>query len=155
MDPSAGQRVSRFLADVDDTAAFAARLAKALKPGTIVYLRGPLGAGKTTLVRALLKIRGFQGRVRSPTYTLVESYPGVAHFDLYRLAAPEELEWLGLRDYLDGRTICLIEWPEKGKGLLPPPDLEIVLQPKASGRQLWIEACSPRGERILKELVQI
>jgi len=147
--------VSRFLADEAETAAFAARLARVLEPGIIVYLRGPLGAGKTTLVRALLRARGFRGRVRSPTYTLVEGYPGVAHFDLYRLADPEELEGIGLRDFLDGRTICLIEWPERGAGVLPPPDLEIRLHPSGSGRQLVVEAGSPRGERILKRLAQI
>ncbi len=147
--------MSRFLADLEDTASFAAQLAGAVEPGTIVFLRGPLGAGKTTLARAFLKARGFRGQVRSPTYTLVESYPGVAHFDLYRLADPEELEWIGLRDYLDGETVCLVEWPEKGKGVLPPPDLEILLEPKDSGRQLSMEACSERGERIVNRLAQI
>ncbi len=147
--------MSRFLASEEETAAFAARLAPLLEPGTIVYLQGPLGAGKTTLVRALLRARGFRGRVRSPTYTLVEDYPGVVHFDLYRLSDPEELEGIGLRDFLDGRTIFLIEWPERGAGVLPPPDLTIRLHPAGSGRDLAVEAGSPRGERIVKRLAQI
>ncbi len=147
--------MSRFLASEEETAAFAARLAPLLEPGTIVYLQGPLGAGKTTLVRALLRARGVRGRVRSPTYTLVEDYPGVVHFDLYRLSDPEELEGIGLRDFLDGRTIFLIEWPERGEGVLPPPDLTIRLHPAGSGRDLAVEAGSPRGERIVKRLAQI
>lgn len=139
----------------EDAVRFGSRLGGVLEPGTVVYLKGPLGAGKTTLVRAMLCARGFRGRVKSPTYTLVESYPGIAHFDLYRLADPGELEWLGLRDYLDGETICLIEWPEKGIGFLPSPDLEIDLEPEGRGRRVTLTAHSKRGEQILKRLSQI
>ena len=106
------------------TEALGARLAHVLTPGCILYLRGDLGAGKTTLVRGLLHGLGYPGIVKSPTYTLVEPYAigkwRLFHWDLYRLADPEELEYLGLREQLDGETALLIEWPERGPGELPP-----------------------------------
>jgi tRNA threonylcarbamoyladenosine biosynthesis protein TsaE len=104
---------------------FGARLAGIAESGSILYLQGPLGAGKTTLVRGFLRGLGYPGGVKSPTYTLVESYhlpsQTIHHFDLYRLANPEELEYIGLRDYLTEDAICLIEWPEKARRLLPDP----------------------------------
>ena len=109
--------------------ALAARFAAALPPGTIVYLRGPLGVGKTTFVRGVLRALGYAGAVHSPTYTLLETYQSgngvVCHCDLYRLMDPSELEYLGLRERLDGTAVCLIEWPERGLGELPAADIEI------------------------------
>ncbi|MFN3919854.1 MAG: tRNA (adenosine(37)-N6)-threonylcarbamoyltransferase complex ATPase subunit type 1 TsaE [Methylohalobius sp.] len=151
--------MSYCLAGVDATAKFADWLWQAMEPGTVIYLQGPLGAGKTTLVRAFLQAAGFKGKVKSPTFTLVESYATgrfpVAHFDLYRLADPEELEWIGFRDYLQADTVCFIEWPEKGEGFLPKADLAIRLQPEKEGRRLELEARSPRGERIFDKITQL
>jgi tRNA threonylcarbamoyladenosine biosynthesis protein TsaE len=134
------------LPDEAATRAAGARLATALAPGAVVFLHGPLGAGKTTLVRGLLRSLGHGGAVKSPTYTLVEPYQTagqrVFHFDLYRLADPEELEFLGIRDYLDGSAWALIEWPERGAGWLPAPTVELWLEPVAQGRRLRVQAAS-------------
>jgi len=152
MDTSSGQSIDIRLPDLEATKWVASRLAEVLEPGTIVTLEGPLGAGKTTLVRSYLAASGFRGRVRSPTYTLIEVYPGVAHFDLYRLADPEELEWLGARDYFGDNTVCFIEWPEKGEGFLPPPDLVFSLVVEREERRLLITACTERGRRIFRKI---
>lgn len=141
---------------------FGARLARAVgERGGLVFLHGPLGAGKTTLVRGLLHALGHQGPVRSPTYTLLEPYealvPPVRHFDLYRLGDPEELEFIGIRDHLQGDALCLMEWPEQGKGVLPPPDLHlwIDLDPAAPDcRRLRLEAVTPRGRSWLRALAE-
>jgi len=131
-------------------------LALALAPGTVVHLRGDLGAGKTTLVRGIARGLGHGGAVKSPTYTLVEPYtqlePPLYHFDLYRLGDPEELEFMGLRDYFHGDALVCIEWPERGGDFLPAPDLEIRLRPDAAGRGLKLDARSDRGEAALAVL---
>lgn len=110
----------------------------------VIYLRGDLGAGKTTLVRGILHGLGYSGKVKSPTYTLVESYQiaeqTIYHFDLYRLNDPEELEHMGFRDYLQQPAIILIEWPEKAVGFLPPPDLEIVINIEENRRSVAIKS---------------
>lgn len=107
-------------------------LAQDLRGGELIFLSGGLGAGKTTLTRGILVGLGHHGKVKSPTFTLVEPYlditPPVYHFDLYRLSDPEELEYLGWRDYLAQQAVCIVEWPEKALGYLPEPDLALQLQ---------------------------
>lgn len=119
-----------------------AQLALQLKSGMLVFLVGDLGAGKTTLVRGVLKGMGHEGSVKSPTYNLVEPYSinqqAVFHFDLYRLMDSEELEYMGMRDYLNENSICFVEWPDKGAGLLPEPDLLIEIKINGSERKLLI-----------------
>jgi tRNA threonylcarbamoyladenosine biosynthesis protein TsaE len=123
------------LPDETATAALGGQLGRALpEPSAgpfVVYLEGPLGAGKTALARSLLRALGVSGTVRSPTYTLVELYPAGAwtavHLDLYRLAAASELEQLGLRDWLEPAHLWLVEWPDRGEGELPPADLTVQL----------------------------
>lgn len=118
-----------LLPDEADTLALGAELARTLRLGGVVYLSGDLGAGKTTLVRGLLRALGHQGRVKSPSYGLIESYEfdelTVHHLDLYRLGDPEEIEFLGLEDLFDGPTLMLVEWAERGRGHLPPADVLI------------------------------
>ncbi len=126
------------LPDEAATARLAQRLAPALASGGVVYLEGDLGSGKTTFARALLRALGASARVKSPTYSLVECYElpalTVWHLDLYRIADPGELEWLGL-DALDApASLTLIEWPQRGAGRLPPPHLRVALQPAGAGR---------------------
>ena len=122
--------------------AFGGKLADDLPDGGIVLLKGDLGAGKTTLVRGLLRHLGHQGIVKSPTYTLVEPYElqhrKVYHFDLYRLGDPEELEYMGGRDYWESDALCLIEWPEQAKGYLPEADLIIEISYQGTGRNISI-----------------
>ncbi len=129
-----------LLADEQETLAWGAALASKLPNGAfVVYLKGDLGAGKTTLVRGLLAGLGHIGPVKSPTYTLVESYDVanllVHHFDLYRMEHPEELEFMGGREYFD-EGLCLIEWPEKGEGWLPGPNLTLTLSVQGNARQI-------------------
>ncbi len=116
------------------------KLALQLRPGMLVFLQGDLGAGKTTLVRGILRGLGHEGSVKSPTYNLVEPYTieGQAffHFDLYRLMDVEELEYMGMRDYLNKDSICFIEWPDKGEGFLPKPDLLLDIKIDGSQREL-------------------
>ena len=143
------------LPDAEATEALGARLAQSIIPG-IIYLQGDLGAGKTTFARGLLRGLGHEGRVRSPTYTLVEPYlfdSGVVyHLDLYRLADPEELEWLGLRDMLAERALLLVEWPERGAGVLPAADLVISLEYSGGGRRVTLDATSATGEQLLEKV---
>lgn len=136
--------------------AFGRRLAEALVPPCVIYLRGDLGTGKTALARGVLRGLGHRGAVRSPTYTLLEPYAlerlHLYHLDLYRLSAPEELEYLGLRDLLDTSSVLLVEWPERGAGSLPPPDLEIQIDYSGSGRDLLLLPRTAAGDRLVADL---
>ncbi|PIE83685.1 MAG: tRNA (adenosine(37)-N6)-threonylcarbamoyltransferase complex ATPase subunit type 1 TsaE [Candidatus Contendobacter odensis] len=138
------------------TEALGAQLATVLVPECIIFLSGDLGAGKTTLVRGLLRALGHEGAVKSPTYTLLESYQladwQLFHWDLYRLADPEELEFLGLRDQLDSEAVLLIEWPDHGYGELPAADLRIELQYAGQGRHCRLEALSWKGKTLLARM---
>ncbi len=131
-------------------------LGQALAPGIIVFLEGQLGVGKTTLARGVLRAFGHRGAVKSPTYTLVEPYQlgdiTLFHFDLYRLGDPEELEFMGIRDYFDGSGIVLLEWPERGRGFLPTADLEICIELAGNGRHLRFAASTERGVECLRQL---
>lgn len=146
-----------WLKDEAATLQFASQLADTLPDaGLTIHLHGDLGAGKTTLVRGLLQSLGHQGNVKSPTYTLVEHYQLagkiVFHFDLYRLADPEELLYLGIEDYLGQPALLLIEWPEQGGDLLPKPDLTVHLRYQPEGRDITLEAQSATGQKICDKL---
>lgn len=140
-----------------ETIAFASRLAKLLHGGMVVYLQGDLGAGKTTFCRGVIQALGHMGHVKSPTYTLVEPYDlsglQVYHFDLYRLHDAEELEFMGIRDYFSPQSLCLIEWPERGAGMLPNPDITISLRHVMTERSLQITVHSAQAETLLTVLM--
>lgn len=141
---------TQWLADEAATVVAGQQLAAQLSAGMTVFLEGTLGAGKTTITRGILNALGYSGAVKSPTYTLVEPYeqlsPMVYHFDLYRLGDPEELEYMGIRDYFSAHSLCLVEWAERGEGVLPCPDVIVNLTPKICsetqivGRQLTISS---------------
>jgi tRNA threonylcarbamoyladenosine biosynthesis protein TsaE len=144
------------LANEAETVAAGERLGRCLEMATVVYLDGDLGAGKTTFCRGVLHAYGHTGAVKSPTYTLVEPYELAAvtvyHFDLYRLGDPEELEYMGLRDYFSDESIALIEWPERGAGVLPSPDIQVNIEQQGVGRRLVVQALSERGRRIVTQI---
>lgn len=145
---------SYFLPDTESMEEFGALLARCCEAGSVLYLYGDLGAGKTTLVRGFLNAFGHRGAVKSPTYTLVEPYElgelRVNHFDLYRLGDPEELEYLGIRDYFDSHTISLIEWPQQGAGLLPAALLTLQIDYEGSGRRITLSGNSPHAVTLRK-----
>lgn len=147
---------STYLPNEAATVAEGERLGKVIAHGAVLYLQGTLGAGKTTLCRGVLRAFGHQGAVKSPTYTLVEPYElagkTVHHFDLYRLGDPEELEFLGVRDYFAEHSVSLIEWPSRGQGYIPEPDLIVELNAAGEGRKLSIESGTERGVRLLSSL---
>jgi len=155
---------SDFTLDLPDEAAtidFGAALAKAIVPGLAIYLHGDLGAGKTTLVRGLLHGLGYVGKVKSPTYTLVEPYEmldshaaqlNLYHFDLYRFNDEEEWEAAGFRDHFNPGSVCLIEWPEKAAQLLPEPDIEISFNIKGAGRSVRIAARTKHGQQCVEHI---
>lgn len=141
------------LPDERATLALGAALAAVMEPGLVVYLRGELGAGKTTVVRGLVRALGWQGAVRSPTYTLVEVYAvsrlDLHHFDFYRFHDPREWIDAGFRESFNGRTSSLIEWPERAGGMLPPADVEIALALHGEGRSAELTSSSIRGQKLL------
>ncbi len=139
---------------------FGAVLSDACYGGEIIYLHGELGTGKTTMSRGFLRQMGHKGAVKSPTYTFVEHYSYqnkiVYHFDLYRLGDGEELEYMGIRDYFHQHAICLIEWPEKGRGYLPKADIDIKITYEHEGqRRILITSTSANGIRLFDEFIGI
>jgi tRNA threonylcarbamoyladenosine biosynthesis protein TsaE len=151
-----------WLADLPDEAAttgLGRRVAKAIQEGLVIYLHGDLGAGKTSFARALLMALGVGERVKSPTYSLVESYRlperTAWHLDLYRIADPGELEWLGLDALSDPSALVLVEWPERGAGALPVVDLQVDLAYAGSGRKAAFSAITPRGVAVLSRLAEL
>lgn len=149
-------RITLFLADESATLNFATHLAASLRAGMVIYLHGDLGAGKTTLVRGVLQALGYTGRVKSPTYTLLEPYQAAGlnlrHFDLYRLNDAEEWESTGFRDEFDGHNIFFIEWPEQAQDLIPSADLEITFEILARGRNLVVLANTATGQQCLTQI---
>ena len=152
---------SQYVADEAEKCAFGHRLVETIcseshSKGVTLYLNGPLGAGKTTLSRGIIQGLGHKGKVKSPTYTLVEEYrlqdKNIYHFDLYRLNDPEELEFMGIRDYFTENSICLIEWAEKGQGLLAEPDLLVNIDYTNNARNVQLIAKSKLGNNIIKHL---
>lgn len=133
--------------------ALATSLAGAVEPPLVCYLQGDLGAGKTTFARALLRGLGYEGRVKSPTYGLLEHYQleqlDVLHLDLYRIESTDEIGYLGIADLVGDRTLLLVEWPEHGAGALPEPDFVIRFDHAGARRELWLSAPGPRGRQLL------
>ena len=126
--------------------------------GAIVYLTGDLGSGKTTLTRGIMRGFGYNGAVKSPTYTIIEPYEfdksQIYHFDLYRLSHAEEVEYLGAEEYFSSTNLCLIEWPERGQGFLPLADLVIELAQKGNGRSVTCKSHTEKGFKIVKRLTE-
>ena len=153
-----------FLKDEQATIAFGQKLANICTAGINIYLYGDLGAGKTTLVRGLIQTFLPDAKVKSPTYTLVEDYElnastnnpnklnHVYHFDLYRLGDPEELEYIGGRDYFSGDALCLVEWPQRGEGWLAKSDLDIMIEYQPDGRNITLQSHSDNGRTLSDEL---
>ena len=156
--PEAPRRLSLELEDEVASLRLGQRLAATLPARAVVHLQGDLGAGKTTLARALLRALGVEGAIKSPTYTLIERYPveggEVAHLDLYRIADPEELSFLGLDELADSARLWLVEWPDRGAAFLPAADLCIGLAVAGEGRRAELRALSSRGADWLAALVE-
>ena len=148
--------LERNVATEADTERLGAALAPQLRAGLVLFLHGELGAGKTTFVRGILRGLGYTGAVKSPTYTLVEPYQlaglTVYHFDLSRLNDPEELEFLGVRDYLAGSGVCLVEWAESGAGVLPAPDVDIAIERQEERRVVRFTSRTENGAMLLHGL---
>jgi tRNA threonylcarbamoyladenosine biosynthesis protein TsaE len=151
-------QMTRFLAAEAATLALGGELARGLRPGMAIYLSGDLGAGKTTLVRGILRALGVAERVKSPTFTLVELYTVsklyLYHFDFYRFSRPDEWVDAGFREYFNSESVCLVEWPEKAGGQLPAPDVRIALEVAGSGRSVTLSADTEAGRNCLKQLHQ-
>jgi tRNA threonylcarbamoyladenosine biosynthesis protein TsaE len=146
---------SLALEDESATLRLGAAFAAGIAPGRVLHLSGDLGSGKTTLVRGLLRELGHTGRVKSPTYALVELYVvsrlNLYHFDFYRFK--DRREWLdsGFREYFNERSACVVEWPERAGGLLAPPDLSVRLAIEGEGRRAWLSSGTPAGAHWLEQ----
>jgi tRNA threonylcarbamoyladenosine biosynthesis protein TsaE len=155
-DNAAMPRLTRFLPAEADTLALGAALAPCLEPGTVVYLQGDLGAGKTTFARGVLRGLGYTGKVKSPSFALVELYKFsrlyLYHFDFFRFTDPHDLGDAGFREYFRPDSVCLVEWPEKAAGALPAADLRVRLKTADSGREAQIEAETEIGRHCLERL---
>lgn len=161
--------IEKFLINADMTKAIGQALGRHLSlvnEGLVIFLEGQLGAGKTTFTGGILNGMGHSGAVKSPTYTLVEPYEDLPlpayHFDLYRLGDPEELEYMGFRDYFDHHSLCLVEWPKRGVGFLPESDIDVQLVSEPApddqsiiGRKICLKAKTTRGEAVLMALVDL
>ena len=149
-------QINLFIADEAAMVDLGASLAAALPGDLVVYLNGDLGMGKTTLARGIVQALGHHGAVKSPTYTLVEPYElgelTLYHFDLYRLGSAEELEFMGIRDYFGPHSLALVEWPERGQGVLPPGDLVITIAIEGMGRRVLLDAVSTPAIGVLSNL---
>jgi tRNA threonylcarbamoyladenosine biosynthesis protein TsaE len=147
------------LPDEAATLRLGAALAPGIAPGRVLHLIGELGTGKTTLVRGLLRALGYPGRVKSPTYPLVELYVvsslHLYHFDFYRFKNEAEWRDSGFREYFNAQSVCVVEWPERAGGLLPPPSLAIRLEIAGTGRRAWLSAPSPAGADWLAQARQL
>lgn len=150
------QTVQIFLADESATLELGRRIAQILEPGLLIALHGDLGAGKTTLARGVLRGLGYDGRVKSPTYTLVELYElsrlHLYHFDFYRFNDPRELGDAGFREAFNGNAVCIVEWPERAVDILPAPDLDIRLIEERGGRKVLLAATTEKGKHCLARL---
>lgn len=149
--------VKQLVPDADAMESLGAAFAEVCSDtGYKIYLQGELGAGKTTWVRGFLRGFGYTGAVKSPSFALVEQYDlrghVIVHLDLYRIADLEELEWIGMRDWFDGDTVCLVEWPERGARMLPVPDLHIQLDYDPPGRRFSAIGHTRRGQALLTRL---
>ena len=152
--PGAHRRIP--LADATATEALGGQLAAGLRPGLVIYLQGDLGAGKTTMARGMLRALGHAGKVKSPTYTLIEPYAlsrlDLYHFDFYRFEFPEEYLEAGLDEYFSGHGDCLVEWPDRAAPHVPPPDLVIQLDPAGDEREATLDARTEAGRSCLTTL---
>lgn len=147
---------SKTIKNEAEMLAFASHLSPLIPAGSVIFLHGNLGAGKTTFTRGFLQGLGYTGKVKSPTYTLVEPYElldkFIYHFDLYRLTAPEALLHMGVQDYFNSTSICILEWPEKGYPLLPTPDLACQIDFLEDGRLIKLVAHTTTGMTVLQQL---
>jgi tRNA threonylcarbamoyladenosine biosynthesis protein TsaE len=149
-------KVIRRAKNLDEMHVLGGELAKILQPGTIVYLNGQLGAGKTTLIRSIVAGFGYVGRVKSPSFTLMENYQigkqQICHYDLYRLQDPEDTELIGMRDSFSRNTICFVEWPERGGGLIAKADIICNIKFATKGRIVELLGISSKGVKMLQML---